>query len=217
MLAALAVTVVTGLDYLLKAWALRAGIRQALLTATTRPGPMEMTEPMDANPGTGPAGRVLAAAIAAGRSLATAESLTAGMIAATLAEVPGASAALVGGVVSYSNSVKANVLGVDPALLVERGSVDGEVARQMAEGARRACGADLAVSATGVAGPDAHDGKPVGTVFLGWASESGSGFTEHQFAGDRAQIRAASTSAALEVLASTFHPAATQVDGGRLL
>ncbi|WP_411733626.1 CinA family protein [Paeniglutamicibacter sp.] len=165
-----------------------------------------MTQPMDANPGTELAGRVVAAAIAAGTSIATAESLTAGMIAATLAEVPGASAVLQGGVVSYSNSVKANVLGVDPALLAERGSVDGDVARQMAEGARRACGADLSVSATGVAGPDAHDGKDVGTVFLGYASESGSGFTEHRFSGDRAQIRISSTLAALELLASHLPP-----------
>ncbi|MFL4473956.1 CinA family protein [Paeniglutamicibacter sp. MACA_103] len=161
---------------------------------------------MDANPCIELAGRVIAAAKAAGTSLATAESLTAGMIAATLAEVPGASAVLQGGVVSYSSSVKANVLGVDPALLAERGSVDGEVARQMAEGARRACGADLAVSATGVAGPDAHDGKDVGTVFLGYASGSGSGFTEHRFTGDRARIRISSTVAALELLASHLAP-----------
>jgi nicotinamide-nucleotide amidase len=165
-----------------------------------------MTVHMDANPGAELAHRVIAAAIAAGTSLATAESLTAGMIAATLAEVPGASAVLQGGVVSYSNSVKAKVLGVDPALLEERGSVDGEVARQMAEGARNACGADLAVSATGVAGPAAHDGKDVGTVYLGYASASGSGFIEHRFAGDRAQIRASSTVAALELLAAHLLP-----------
>ena len=165
-----------------------------------------MDTPLDASPGTELAGRVIAAAIAARTSLATAESLTAGMIAATLAEVPGASAVLQGGVVSYSSSVKATVLGVDPGLLEERGSVDGEVARQMAEGARRACGADLAVSATGVAGPEPHDGKDVGTVFLGWASGSGSGCVEHRFAGDRAQIRASSTLAALELLASHLSP-----------
>lgn len=165
-----------------------------------------MRTPPDAHPGTELAGRVVAAALAAGKSLATAESLTAGMIAATLAEVPGASAVLQGGVVSYANSVKSAVLGVDEQLLKERGSVDGDVARQMAEGARRACGADLAVSATGVAGPDAHDGKDVGTVFLGYASASGSGFTEHRFAGDRAQIRVASTLAALELLSSHLMP-----------
>lgn len=149
---------------------------------------------------------VVASAKARGMTLATAESLTAGMIAATLAEVPGASAALAGGVVSYSNAVKANVLGVEAKLLAERGSVDGEVARQMAQGARRVCGADMAVSATGVAGPDVHDGKPVGTVFLGWASGSGSGFTEHHFTGDRAQIRVLSTVCALELLSSHLAP-----------
>lgn len=165
-----------------------------------------MTVPLDASPGSELAGRVIAAAIASGTTLATAESLTAGMIAATLAEVPGASAVLQGGVVSYSGGVKAKVLGVDPRLLAERGSVDGDVARQMAEGARRACDADLAVSATGVAGPDAHDGQGVGTVFLGYATASGSGFVEHHFAGDRARIRLSSTLAALELLSAHLPP-----------
>ena len=104
---------------------------------------------------------VVAAAKARGSTVATAESLTAGMIAATLAEVPGASAALAGGVISYSSAVKANVLGVEAKLLAERGSVDGEVARQMAQGARRVCGSDLAVSATGVAGPTPTTANPL--------------------------------------------------------
>ncbi|KAA0974411.1 CinA family protein [Paeniglutamicibacter gangotriensis] len=149
---------------------------------------------------------VVLGAKAAGLSLATAESLTAGMIAATIAEVPGASAVLTGGIISYSNAVKVSLLGVEEALLGERGSVDGEVARQMAQGARTACDADLAVSATGVAGPEAHDGQPVGTVFLGWADGSGSGFIEHHFSGDRAQVRARSTLAALDLLFSHLVP-----------
>lgn len=149
---------------------------------------------------------VVASATAAQVKLATAESLTAGMIAATLAEVPGASVVLTGGVISYANSVKTRVLGVEPGLLETNGSVDGDVARQMAAGARTVCGADLAVSATGVAGPQDHDGKEVGTVFIGYATDSDSGFTEHHFAGDRAQIRALSTLAALDALASHLLP-----------
>ncbi|MGL3807947.1 CinA family protein [Paeniglutamicibacter sp. R2-26] len=155
----------------------------------------------------------IADAIAAGLSLATAESLTAGMIAATLAEVPGASAVLLGGVVSYSSEVKANVLSVDRALLASAGSVDAEVARQMAVGARDCCHSDIAVSATGVAGPDAHDGKAVGTVFLGYAHPGGSGSVEYRFQGDRAGIRSAATDAAITLLISTIRSVTAQVDG----
>ncbi len=153
------------------------------------------------------------AAIAAAKSkqlqLATAESLTAGMIAATLAEVPGASAVLRGGIVSYSSDVKAQVLGVDAGLLESNGSVDPEVARQMAVGAQRVCQADAAVSATGVAGPAAHDGKSVGTVFIGWAIGDQSGAREHHFVGDRAQIREQSTNAAISQLAAILGKASS--------
>ena len=146
------------------------------------------------------AAEVVQRAVAAGRQLATAESLTAGQISATLATVPGASAVLRGAVVSYSSEVKVSLLGVPRGLLESHGSVDPEVARLMATGARRACGADIAVSATGVAGPAAHDGKSVGTVFIGWASAAGSGAVEHHFVGDRDKIRARSTQAALQQL-----------------
>lgn len=156
---------------------------------------------------------VIDSALEAGLSVATAESLTAGMIAAALAEVPGASAVLQGGVVSYSNEVKARVLSVDRDLLAANGSVDGEVARQMAVGARECCLSDLAVSATGVAGPEAHDGKDVGTVFLGFAHPGGSGYAEHHFSGNRESIRAESTVTALILLISTIHSVSAQVDG----
>ncbi|WP_404290154.1 CinA family protein [Glutamicibacter arilaitensis] len=154
--------------------------------------------------------QVIAQAISQGKQLATAESLTAGMIAATLAEVSGASAVLRGGVISYSSQVKAELLGVDSQLLAEVGSVDGEVARQMAVGAQRACAAELTVSATGVAGPQAHDGKPVGTVFIGWAHGNESGFVAHHFVGDRAQIRERSTTAAINQLAAILGKASSQ-------
>ncbi|WP_345473536.1 CinA family protein [Glutamicibacter ectropisis] len=153
---------------------------------------------------------VIAEAIAQGVQLATAESLTAGMVAARLAEVSGASAVLRGGVVSYSSDVKRELLKVDADLLETHGSVDPEVARQMALGALQACGADLAVSATGVAGPEAHDGKSVGTVFIGWARGEESGSKEHHFVGDRAQIREQSTQAALQQLAVILNKASSQ-------
>nr|WP_309080510.1 CinA family protein [Zhihengliuella sp.] len=151
-------------------------------------------------------GAELAAAIVAsgteqGLTVATAESLTAGLVAAALADVPGSSAVLRGGVVSYHNAVKSGLLGVPEELLAERGSVDPEVARSMAAGARAACGADIAVSTTGVAGPSAHDGKPVGTVYIGWADAEGTGVVELDAAGTRVQIRHAARDAALAALA----------------
>ncbi|MDQ0708269.1 nicotinamide-nucleotide amidase [Arthrobacter woluwensis] len=136
-------------------------------------------------------------AISRGVTVATAESLTAGLVAARLADVPGASATLRGGVVSYHNEVKEHVLGVSGALLAERGSVDAEVARQMAAGALRACGADLAVSTTGVAGPEPHDGKSVGTVFIGIADGLGTRAFTHHFVGGREQIREAALRGAI--------------------
>lgn len=136
----------------------------------------------------------------AGLTIATAESLTAGAVAATLADVPGASAVLRGGVVSYAVDVKASVLGVDAERLAEYGPVDAQVAEQMAAGARAVCGADLAVSTTGVAGPDAHGGAEVGTVYIGWASAAGTGHELLHLDGDRAAIRSASVRAAVVAL-----------------
>lgn len=171
---------------------------------------------MDAKPesqiSTALAGEVIGLGKALGLTVATAESLTAGLIGATLAQIPGSSAVLQGGVISYSNAVKANVLGVSEALLATNGSVDGEVARQMAVGAMTSCHASVAVSATGVAGPDPHDGKDVGTVFLGYAHGSGSGFVEYCFVGSREEIRNQSTNAALTLLLSTLRSESPQVD-----
>lgn len=133
-------------------------------------------------------------------TVATAESLTAGLVAATIADVPGASAVLRGGVVSYANEVKALLLDVPLDLLDELGSVDPAVAEAMARGARDRCVATFGIATTGVAGPDAHDGKPVGTVFIGWADATGSGSVEQHFQGDRETIRHLSRDAALEIL-----------------
>ncbi|GHG56352.1 hypothetical protein GCM10012320_28710 [Sinomonas cellulolyticus] len=143
---------------------------------------------------------VVEAFIAQGATAATAESLTAGLVAASLADVPGASAMLRGGVVSYSSEVKADVLGVSRALLSAVGSVDAEVARQMADGARRVCRADYGVSTTGAAGPEPHDGKPVGTVFVAVSGPAGTTVRPYLFSGDRPAVRAAAAQAALDGL-----------------
>ncbi|TLM74086.1 CinA family protein [Pseudarthrobacter sp. NamB4] len=134
------------------------------------------------------------------RTVATAESLTAGMVSAVLADTPGASGMLQGGVVAYQNSVKANLLKVSQELLADVGSVDGGVAAAMAAGARTALGADIGVATTGVAGPEAHDGKPVGTVYIGIATAAGTHGFEYLFSGSRAEIRGQACGAALERL-----------------
>lgn len=103
---------------------------------------------------------------AQGLTLAAAESLTAGLVCAGIADVPGASAVLRGGAVTYATEAKAAVLGVDSQLLAERGAVDADVAQAMAAGARRLFASDLAVATTGVAGPSEQDGKAVGTCYV---------------------------------------------------
>lgn len=135
-----------------------------------------------------------------GRTVATAESLTAGMVSAVLADTAGASGMLQGGVVAYQNSVKSDVLGVSAELLAAVGSVDGDVAAAMAAGARTALGADVGVATTGVAGPDGHDGKAVGTVYVGIATADGASYVEYRFTGNRAEIRGQACGAALESL-----------------
>lgn len=139
-------------------------------------------------------------ALETGRTVATAESLTAGMVSAVLADTPGASGMLQGGVVAYQNTVKENVLNVAGDLLARVGSVDGDVAGAMAAGARTVMGADIGLSTTGVAGPEGHDGKPVGTVFIGVATAAGTGAFEYAFDGNRAEIRGLACGAALERL-----------------
>ena len=155
-------------------------------------------------PGTADAAAVVSAAAAAGLTVATAESLTAGLVAAGLGAGPGASAVLLGGVVAYANNVKKKVLGVDGALLASAGSVDAEVARQMAAGARRVLGADIGVATTGAAGPEPHDGKPVGCVFIAVAAPDQTVVREFSFSGDRAAIRGQACNEALILLAGVL-------------
>lgn len=141
---------------------------------------------------------VIAALTKAGRTIATAESLTGGLVCARLTDVPGASAVVRGGVVAYATELKADVLGVDRRLLEDRGAVDAEVARAMARGVRELLGSDLGVATTGVAGPDPAEGKAVGTVHVAVAGP-GSGVRHERLAltGDRSAIRAATVDAAL--------------------
>ncbi|MCT1601811.1 CinA family protein [Kocuria sp. p3-SID1433] len=146
------------------------------------------------------AARAVHAAAGAGLSLGTAESLTGGALAAAIVSVPGASTAFEGSVVSYSHAVKQRVLGVEAELLERTGAVSAEVAEAMASGARTALGVDIAVSTTGVAGPEPHDGQPVGTVWLGVSGPRGASSRLLRLEGDREQIRRLSVRGALELL-----------------
>jgi competence/damage-inducible protein CinA-like protein len=144
---------------------------------------------------------VLSLAEARGLRLATAESCTGGLVAARITGVPGSSAAFVGGVVSYSNEVKRDELGVSEKLLEEHGAVSAEVAAAMAEGARSRLGAEVAVSVTGIAGPGGGTpDKPVGRVHLHAAGPDGSLARILDISGEREQIRVRATVTALHLL-----------------
>ncbi|MFC6092470.1 CinA family protein [Saccharothrix lopnurensis] len=135
-----------------------------------------------------------------GETVATAESLTAGLVAVTLTEVPGSSAVLRGGLVVYATDLKHTLAGVDGALLAEHGAVHPEVAKQLAEGARDRCGATWGLGLTGVAGPAPQDGVPPGTVHIGVAGPPGSVTRTFTLSGDRRQVREGASAAALDLL-----------------
>lgn len=126
---------------------------------------------------------------ARGQTVATAESLTAGLLSATIAGVPGASAVLRGGVVVYATDLKAGLAGVDRGTLAADGPVAATTAAELASGAAARCGADWGIGLTGVAGPDPQDDKPVGTVFLGVAGPDGVRTRQLTVSGDRWSIR----------------------------
>ena len=134
-------------------------------------------------------------------TIATAESCTGGGVAAALTSLAGSSDYVMGGIVSYSNAAKANLLGVPQEILDTRGAVSPECAQAMAEGARRALETDLAVSTTGIAGPGGGTArKPVGLVYIAVADSEGTTAVEHHFTGDRVAVTSAATVAALAML-----------------
>ncbi|RSM83986.1 damage-inducible protein [Kibdelosporangium aridum] len=135
-----------------------------------------------------------------GETVATAESLTAGLVTAALTTVPGSSAVVRGGFVVYATDLKWGLAGVDPELLAARGAVDPEVAVQLATGARDRCGATWGIGLTGVAGPDPQDGVAPGTVHLGVAGPTGANVATITVAGDRHEVRAASVRKAVDLL-----------------
>lgn len=144
-------------------------------------------------------------AIAKGVTVGTAESLTAGLIAATLANVPGASAMLMGGIISYDPRVKHRLLQVSQDVIDGVGVVSEPCARQMAQGALVALAVDIALSATGLAGPGGgSEQTPVGTVFIGCASARGTVVREHRFTGDRQAVREQAVQSALQLLLDTL-------------
>ncbi|WP_285037089.1 nicotinamide-nucleotide amidohydrolase family protein [Plantibacter sp. ME-Dv--P-095] len=151
------------------------------------------------------AAEAIASLIESRLTIAVAESLTGGLLAAELVGVPGASAAVRGAVVAYDTRLKHSVLGVDAGLLALHGAVHPEVALQMADGVRRALAvdglpADVGIATTGVAGPDPQDGQPVGTVFVGIVTRAGGRVVPLTLDGDRQEIRRQTVASALEAL-----------------
>ncbi|HEX6872045.1 MAG TPA: CinA family protein [Micromonosporaceae bacterium] len=136
-----------------------------------------------------------------GQTVAVAESLTGGLLASTLVDIPGVSKVFRGGLVVYATELKASLAGVPERLLDDRGPVDPDVAIALARGARQRCGADWGVATTGVAGPDTQNGVAVGTVYVAVADGVRAEVQRLQFDGDRVAVRTAAVAAALDLLA----------------
>ena len=136
-----------------------------------------------------------------GKTLVTAESLTGGGIGAALTSVSGSSAVYKGGVISYTNAVKHQILGVPMETLDRYGAVSKPVAKAMAEGVRKLLEADIAVSVTGLAGPGGDEyGNPVGTVFIGYSDADLTEVKQFQFSGDRESIRKQTAQEAVKLI-----------------
>lgn len=190
MVIALILTVMSMLDYLVKARHLLKGSAGAKTAKAAAPSaaPTEIAALQKAIDEQ--ARIVVEKATAAGATVATAESLTGGLIAAMITSVPGSSASVRGGIVSYVNEVKAELLGVSEDVLARQGAVDELVALQMARGALRELGSDVSVAVTGIAGPTgAEPGKPVGTVWIGCATAKKTHAACHHFEGGREAVR----------------------------
>ncbi len=157
----------------------------------------------DARQKVSPAERLVAKLKERGFTCATAESCTGGTVGGAITAVPGSSAVFLGGVISYANEVKRDVLGVPQEILDGHGAVSPECAERMAAGVRRLLKADLAVSLTGIAGPDGGSAeKPIGLVWFGLAAKDGVRTEKRVFAGDRAAVRAQAVDHALGLLLS---------------
>lgn len=172
------------------------------------PNPLdELLRGTDGTVSPGRPAQAVASLAAAGLTVATAESLTGGLLAAALTSVPGSSAVFRGGLVVYATELKHSLAGVSSRLLADRGAVDPAVAAALAEGARIRCGADIGIGLTGVAGPDAQDGKPPGTWFVALVSATGASSSRSATlpgsapgTADRRAVRADAVNAALDLL-----------------
>lgn len=153
-----------------------------------------------------PADALLDALADRGWTVGTAESLTGGLVCATLVDVPGASRVLRGSVVAYATDVKHSVLGVDADLLAAHGAVHPRVAAEMAEGVRRVLGTDVGLATTGVAGPDPQDGRPPGTVHVAVVTPAGTAVSSLTLPGGRAEVRAAACAQVLALALSEVRP-----------
>lgn len=206
MFVALAFTVISMLDYFVKAREVlgfsKARSKKAdAFDSALAEDHAELADELESG-AEGLAVRVLDVARESGFTLGTAESCTGGLVAGTLTSVPGSSQAFRGGIVSYSNEVKETRLGVGRLVLEKHGAVSELTACQMAEGARKSLGCSIAVSTTGIAGPGGGSAeKPVGTVWIGLSDENITYARVHHFDGDRDSIRNQAVKAALEMMA----------------
>ncbi|WP_320065329.1 CinA family protein [Micromonospora sp. RTGN7] len=147
-------------------------------------------------------------------TLATVESLTGGLLAASVVEIAGVSGVYRGGLVVYATELKSELAGVPEELLADRGPVDPDVALALAEGGRRRCAADWGVATTGVAGPQPQDGKPVGLVYVAVAGPTGTEVRRLDLDGGREHIRSAAVIEALRLLAGRIHAADVETGSG---
>ena len=194
-------TVGSGIDYL---WRFRHVIWPA------PPPPGSRSDPRGG--GVDPLARELGALLTKGRlTVSVAESCTGGLLGALITDQPGSSAYFLGGVIAYADEVKRAELGVQSTLLAQHGAVSQEVALAMAEGVRSRFGTTLAASITGIAGPDAEGGKPVGLTYIAVATPRGATCNEYMFSGDRWSNRRQAAGQALRLLID-----AARVNAGQL-
>lgn len=162
---------------------------------------MAQADPLDEGDADSAAAAVIHRLVERKETMAAVESLTGGLLAATVVDVAGASRVFRGGLVVYATGLKASLAGVPKDLLDERGPVDPDVAAALAAGGRKRCGADWCAATTGVAGPEEQDGKPVGLVFVAAAGPGGTAVRRLELSGNRLTIRTGAVAGALRLLA----------------